>query len=69
MPAFPSMSPPPRREGLPVPTFFLLLPGRASSSAPSLGRLPWKAGRFCETRAGPCRQRWCLAETGLCSFP
>lgn len=28
MPAFPSMPPPPRREGLPVAIFFFLLPGR-----------------------------------------
>lgn len=53
MPAFPSVLPPPRREGFPVPIFFFLLPGRAWSSAPPLGRLPRKAAHFCET-LGPC---------------
>ena len=50
----PSMPPPPRREGLPVAIFFFCcLADQARSSAPSLGRMPWKAGHFCET-LGPC---------------
>ena len=61
MPTFPSLPPPPRKEGLPLPIVFILLPGTASSSVPFLGR----GASLSDLGSVPHCQQWYWAEKDL----